>query len=1055
MTETDLLGPSTGISSAIHTTTYRRQVPLPDRKNIGYWLSTAFTVQTIHPDTSSTITRYAEPPNGPYSAATASLETNMRVLAFLKHQVAEVRHYGVGINSAMDLTTNPAVGAPCLKDLSQSSAHRVELFDRWDLHTPTNPTGAFTRGSVPFATRKRMWDVLNKTLQIEEQGDWDAVNLGWKTQWKVQQVQPAVPDTVTEFPGLAMTGASPAYANPGDGLLRKEARTFESKQESWILGRDLFEQKSTEADSTPGKAPAVVVPGALPPTTKVYDSTLPMLDRLSEIQVGTSGYRVRTVFSYKGSEGMVAAQLATASLTGQNQGLTGPVGVSYDYDGSFGLLSRITPFGSGWGYGQTSDGLSRVTEQKDPNGLVSAYSWDGAGRLLGVQPPSPEAGQTMTPDADSRGMVIQHAGQRTRLRFNAFGQLVLEQRSNDGSTWTSYRAHAYDAAGRKTGESIWLGGVGDESLGSRPNLTVSQSIPSFTAGHWECAQLDDQGNCIKGRYWEPDTYDSETAGGLVPGTGIQFDDYGREILRQDANGVATTTAYGERSKSVTVGLGSDAMTTHFVYDAAARLIKVVDSKGQVTNYAYDAADRILETRQYAGSTGSGPSALGTGAMQVRRWAYDSLGRTIVLDQPESGVTYYTSFTLLGKPARIVYGLPKGWRPASPDVEDASASTAAGVKVLSTVFDSLGRPTGITSNDGTIHQVMAYDESGHGLSLGKLTTATTGPSASRQLSYDGLNGRPSSLVRTIDGNRFELKMAWRNDGLLDSRTYPDGRIQGLQYDSAKAMPNGTSFGATGATTMAYEPVHWGLQGITYPNNASTFLAYSNDQARLKAITHTAPAGAIRSWSYTYDAANRLTTDGEDYYGYDALGRLTMAYIRDVGNVPAGQGIQQQFRFDSFGNRTGMSTLLVSNWAAGAPPPDLPATTSPSGDARDFRSFAMTTSEVDGMAASNQIPATAGGVPTGVGVDGYDAQGNLNRIYRTPGNSATRISMAYDALGRVISMADDARGVTEFYSYDDEGLRSQVDIWRSGVLQSKRYMIYNEARQLVAEYDLVQE
>jgi len=57
--------------------------------------------------------------------------------------------------------------------------------------------------------------------------------------------------------------------------------------------------------------------------------------------------------------------------------------------------------------------------------------------------------------------------------------------------------------------------------------------------------------------------------------------------------------------------------------------------------------------------------------------------------------------------------------------------------------------------------------------------------------------------------------------------------------------------------------------------------------------------------------------------------------------------------------------------------------------------------------------------------------------------------------VISMADDARGVTEFYSYDDEGLRSQVDIWQGGVLRSKRYMIYNEARQLVAEYDLVQE
>ena len=132
-----------------------------------------------------------------------------------------------------------------------------------------------------------------------------------------------------------------------------------------------------------------------------------------------------------------------------------------------------------------------------------------------------------------------------------------------------------------------------------------------------------------------------------------------------------------------------------------------------------------------------------------------------------------------------------------------------------------------------------------------------------------------------------------------------------------------------------------------------------------------------------------------------------------------------------------------------------TTAPTGDARDFRSYVMTNTEMDVMAASNQIPATVGGVPTGVGVDGYDAQGNLQRIYRTPGDGHSQLFMAYDALGRVISMADDARGVTEFYSYDDEGLRSQVDIWQGGVLRSKRYMIYNEARQLVAEYDLVQE
>lgn len=1047
LTEVDLLG-----AAPARITHYRRQVPVPDRRNPGYWLSTAFTVQTILPDTSSTITRFVEPPNGPFQSDTASVATNMQVLAFLKHQVTEVRYYGVGINASTDFVPNPVVGAPCLKDLATSPAHRVELFDRWDLHTPTNPQGALTRGAIPFPTRKRVWDALNRTLKTEEQADWDANQFGWKTVWSLSEGLTAPPSPTTDFAGQAMLGGTATYSNVVNGILRKAARTYETQQETWILGRPTYEVTSTESDSTPGRANGAVVPMTLPPTTKVYDATVPMLGRLAEIQVGPPGLQLRTVFGYKGTEGVASAQLESARLLGPNQQLTGPVGADYDYDQAFGLMNQIRPLGVSWTLGQTSDGLGRVVAQEDANHLTNTFSWDGSGRLRAIQPPSPEVSQSLTPDVDSRGMVIEHGTQRTRLRYNAFGQVALEQRSNDGTTWTSHRIHAYDSAGRKTGESVWLSGSGADALANSPNLTLSQAVSYFTPGHWECAQQDEYGNCIKGRIWEPDTYDTTVLPGLMLGSGVQYDIYGREILRQDANGVRTTITYGERTKSITVGEGADAMPTHYVYDSSGRLIKVVDALSQVTTYAYDPADRILEVRQFSGSTGSGPAASGTGQVQIRKWQYDALGRTILLEQPESGVTYFTAFNVLGKPSKTVYGLPAGWRPASPDVEDTSATSVAGVRVVTTSYDALGRTKSVGSNDGSVQQVMTYDEGNRGLSNGKLTTATSGPSVSRQLIYSGLNGRLSSLVRVIDDRSFTQSIHWRNEGLLDSRTYPDGRVQSLQYDLAKEAPNGSSFGSDGPTTFAYDPTHWGLQGITFASNASSFLTYSNDQTRLRALNHTLPSGTLQAWTYTYDSAGRLYSDGDDYYAYDALGRLTQAMVRDPFNANPIQGIRQVFTYDAFGNRTGLDSRTVLNWTAGGAPPSDPQTTTTA--KAQIYSFNPSHAALN---QHNQLPdSTASGAATGAA---YDAQGNLKTIFKAIGDSGRSLNLTYDALGRVRTLTDGSRNLVEVYTYDDEGLRAMVEVYQGpptpANLQKKHYRIYNESRQLVAEYELVLE
>ena len=218
-----------------------------------------------------------------------------------------------------------------------------------------------------------------------------------------------------------------------------------------------------------------------------------------------------------------------------------------------------------------------------------------------------------------------------------------------------------------------------------------------------------------------------------------------------------------------------------------------------------------------------------------------------------------------------------------------------------------------------------------------------------------------------------------------------------------------------------------------------------------MTHYAGSQSLASYGFGYDSRGNLRTDGEDSYFYDNLNRLSQAFVRDPLDTNASDGLWQVFDHDAFGNRKLLSTQRVTNWT-GATPPITPAPSPLLADGRDLRSYTLNASERASMSATNHLPSTAGGVLTG---SSYDAQGNLTSLWTKPGTSSTQLTMSYDALGRLTSMGDSKRGVTETYTYDDEGLRIMVEVWQGSLLQSKRYMIYNESRQLVSKYDLVLE
>lgn len=503
----------------------------------------------------------------------------------------------------------------------------------------------------------------------------------------------------------------------------------------------------------------------------------------------------------------------------------------------------------------------------------------------------------------------------------------------------------------------------------------------------------------------------------LPSKGTQwtYDTRGRVTQETNPNGETIQTIYEVGGNPLVtqkvVAPGTvDQSTTTFENDVLGRLSKVTTSPdgavSYLTTYFYDPTGRILQVQQKNPVSGS---------TQVRSWSYDGLGRLTTLVQPESGRTEYSAFTVSGLPTQTIYG--------------AGINTP---KIVTTFYDSLGRVKSVSSSDGSVDQSFLYDEAGRGASLGNLTTSRDG-SVTIQHAYNGLNGRLSDFNTLTDSRTFLQSYAYNTYGIR-TQAVMDGRRSVLAFNDSMGMATQLTYYGTGSTATGNsvlskainDPTMWIPTQFQFGNGASTTYQYRDDQIGLAGIAHYASGSSspAEQWSYLYGFSGNLKTDGEDTYRYDLLNRLTRAVVKKLD----GTIVTQKYSYDAFGNR-------LSSHATGSVPIDLV----------NLR-FSSVTTELN---QRNQIPAkTSAGVMTGAT---YDPQGNLARIWITPGSTTTQIGLVYDALGRVIQMSDARRpGFMEKYFYSPDGLRTRIEEYQGLVLTKTRYSIYNDQRQLVSKY-----
>ena len=966
VTETEL---ATGTQ---RITQHHRVIPDPSWSTPTGWTSTQFYDAIEHPDGAVVVHRFVRPlANGRSGGPSDSTpDEQMQTLAHLKHQTADIREYTPGADWRAELDATPGTG----------SAFRTTVFDRWDLRALGNPAGEFNVSSVPTPTRSRVWTKELPVVTQQEALGWDEQSLGWRVERKHWARSGSLPAGI-EYRSLATQGLAPAACPTANQAtlpaVRERVRTLSRSLMEWTFNR-TDTTTTHHSDATSGRAVDSPSELVLPSQTTTWDPGV-AFSRVQAQRIDTGGLQLSTQFQYKGSSGPLGSQLQSATTTG-TVGATSPprVGVatySHDAFGYVAGLSPILPAGRVWTLLQANAGSGHPLSQTDANGLVTAYEWGPGGRLATITPAGREDRTLIVYDPDNLGLVITRGAQTSHLRYNAFGQLIREARRDGSGAWT-HRLLGYDLAGRKTWESGWRATEGADSLWASPWAPGDVFSPS--QGAWSEIWPATNGSLAKAGLsasYQATLHPAVPAGLDSQSTRYSYDGQGRLVAVQRPTGELTQLepavgGDGLLSRSTLAPGTLQASTSTQRRDELGRLISILDALGGRTEYRYDAADRLVR------STQSDP---GTGTSQVRTWEYDGLGRLTALVQPESGRTEYRDFTLLGKPTRSTYGCGSGQE-----------------RSLVATTDELDRVTSLVSLDGTVNRTFRYDEGGAAaLANGKLS-ASTASGITKMFGYNGpggLNGRLTSITYALEpGSPLALSLAYDSQGNVSARTYPDGRVQSLDHDQAMALPTAIRFGGAAIATLGYDAQSWNLTRISYASGASSSWTYDKDQARLKTLTHRIPGTAEGStaWTYGYNEAGRLSTTGEDWYSYDALGRITSAFVRDpfssLSSSDAGQPVLQTYGYDAYGNRTSLDSKAISNWPAGPPPPLAPITTLTS----KAQSFRMSLPELANLARGNQLGATLGNILTGAH---YTPQGYLDQIFPRPGATSEVISLGY--------------------------------------------------------------
>lgn len=403
------------------------------------------------------------------------------------------------------------------------------------------------------------------------------------------------------------------------------------------------------------------------------------------------------------------------------------------------------------------------------------------------------------------------------------------------------------------------------------------------------------------------TFEYDVLGRLVqsvnPGGELSRADYKvawQTTQETDCTASATPTCSG---KSVEIRNAFGQVIEKHAYDGGTIAAK--------TAFTYDGLGRLKTSTQWDGSIWN--------ASTTATYMYDSLGRKLTHDDPDSGLWRY-AYDLAGN--LIVQDDPNG--------SGASAATSP-PQHLQLCYDVIGRMTRkFIVDDADFEDLQApngrridcededpqaavvrfdYDDPAIGVSIGQLTKVTDTSGTTSILQFDA-RGRSLKIAKTVDlGDHVEsVTMTYKYDGAyLDEIRYPDLETVEYQYDSV-GNPVGLESLTTGAIYVysrtydefgrpksTFRGSSTGTAGVaeevTYHDHSKNF--------RLASISVLPPAGS----GYQGPACGPSGTTkylGLNYSSYSRRGQLSL--LTDVHGNCSELNNSGSFTYDGVGRLT---------------------------------------------------------------------------------------------------------------------------------------------------------
>ncbi len=479
-----------------------------------------------------------------------------------------------------------------------------------------------------------------------------------------------------------------------------------------------------------------------------------------------------------------------------------------------------------------TDGAGRTLRSIDQLGNATVFTYDAAGNQLSVRDPN-NVGRDVVYDLLNRaGLITDTANHTTNSTYNKVGNKIG---AVDGKNQTTF--YTFDARGRQKSQTDRIAGV--------------TSFTYFATG--QLATLTDAESQI---------------------TSYTYDDAGNKLTEQfpdHTGGSPGDASYG---------------TVSFVYDAARRVSRKQDQKGDTCSFNYDLAGR-LTNRQYRTAANS-PSGTIADSDQFTYdkasrmltassgrysntvgYSHDSAGRRKSESLTISGQTYTTTVAFNARGELTQYTYPDGTVVGRSYTHrgELHQLTHAGTTVDTRVYDNGGRQISSTYNNGVV-ETRAYNNDnmltsinfgGSGSSIGNMTYA-----------WDNNHNKTSETISgTMSNYGFSIPTGGYDS---EDRLVSFNRTNGLSQTwtlSAVGDWNSVTTNWT-AQTRTHGPTHELLTGAGQ--------SVSTDAKGNITVTPAALRPNGSSLTSTWDFDNRMVSADvgsngsvEASHQYDALGR----------------------------------------------------------------------------------------------------------------------------------------------------------------------------------------